>query len=161
MAETFVEWDPINYLHTKEDIRLYFEAAIDEDCGDGKLVARVLSNIARALPQNRIKHDFGMTGKDISLALSDDPSLSFATLSRIVHGFGMKLTVTTVEAPPEEICYRTVSKDEAQGEILNLLASEPELCYDDISDRLRIAMEIVVDICIELDDAGVIKADLQ
>ena len=47
-----------------------------------------------------------------------------------------------------------MSKEEAQGEILNLLAVEPDLCYDDISDKLRIEMEMVVDICIELEDEG-------
>ena len=72
----------------------------------------------------------------------------------------MKLTTRKADPPPEEICYRTVSKEEAQGEILELLSVEPELCYDDISDRLRIEMEMVVDICIELEDEGVIKTDV-
>ena len=159
MAETLIRWDPVKYLDTEEDIRLYFEAAIDEDSGDGKLVRKVLGNIVRALSEKHIKHDFGISGKEISHALSEDPNLSFATLSRIAHAFGMKLTATTASPPPEEICYRTISKEEAQGEILDLLAEEPGICYDDISDRLRIEMEIVVDICIELEDEGVIKAD--
>ena len=71
----------------------------------------------------------------------------------------MKLTATKADPPQEEICYRAIGKEETQGEILDLLASEPDLCYDDVSDRLRIEMEMVVDICIELEDKGVIKAD--
>ena len=159
MAETLIRWDPVKYLDTEEDIRLYFEAAVDEDSGDGKLVKKVLGNIVRALSEKHIEHDFGMSGKEIGQALSEDPILSFATVSRIAHALGMKLTATKADPPPEEICYRTVSKAEAQGEILDLLAVEPDLCYDDISDKLRIEMEIVVDICIELEDEGVIKVD--
>ncbi len=92
----------------------------------------------------------------------EDPSLSFATFSRIVQALGMKLTATTAEEPPEEICHRPVSREDAQGEILELLGVEPDLCYDDIFDRLRIEMEMemVVDICIALEDEGVIKADV-
>ena len=159
MAETLIRWDPVKYLDTEEDIRLYFDAAVDEDSGDGKLVKKVLGNIVRALSEKHIEHDFGMSGKEIGQALSEGPSLSFATVSRIAHALEMKPTATKADPPPEEICYRTVSKAEAQGEILDLLAVEPDLCYDDISDKLRIEMEIVVDICIELEDEGVIKVD--
>ena len=83
------------------------------------------------------------------------------TLSHIAQSLGMKLTATAAEPPPEEICYRTVSKEEAQREILALLDEKPDLCYDDISDHLRIEMEMVVDICIELEDSGIIKTDAQ
>ena len=159
MAETFTRWDPVKYLNTEEDIRLYFWASLEEDCGDGKLIKKVLGNIARALTENHIRHDFGMNGKEISRALSEDPSLSFATVSRITHALGLKLTTTAADPPPEEIIYRAVTREKAQGEILDLLAVEPDLCYDDISDQLRIEMEMVVNICIELEDEGVIKVD--
>jgi len=160
VSETFTRWDPVKYLNTEEDIRLYFWAALEEDCGDGKLVKKVLGNISSALTEKHIKNDFGMNGKEISLALSEDPSLSFATVSRIAIALGLKLTTTAADPPPEEIIYRALSREEAQGEILDLLAVEPDLCYDDISDKLRIEMEIVVDICIELEDEGVIKVDV-
>ena len=159
MAETFTRWDTVDYLNTEEDIRIYFWAALEEDCGDGRLVQKVLGNIARALTEKHIKHNFEISGEEISQALSEGPGLSFATLSRIARAMGMKLTATTADPPPEEICYRTVSKEEAQGEILALLAAEPDLCYDDISDKLRIEMEMVVGICIELVDEEVLKVD--
>ena len=159
MSEKFIRYDPINYIRTKEDVQLYLEAGLEGDCGDGRLLKSTLRHIARALSEKHIKHDFGMSGKEIGQALSEDPDLSFATLSCIAHALGMRLTATTANPPPEEICYRTVSREDAQGEILDLLAEEPDLCYDDISDRLRIEMEMVVDICIQLEDEGVIKVD--
>ena len=63
MAETLIPWDPVKYLDTEEDIRLYFCAALEEDYGDGKLVKKVLGNIARALSEKHIKHEFGMSGR--------------------------------------------------------------------------------------------------
>ena len=160
MAETLIPWDPVKYLDTEEDISLYFWAALEEDIGDGKLVRKALGNIARALTEKHIKQDFRISGRDISQMLSEDSSLSFATLSRIAYALGMKLTAKKAEPLPEEICYRTVSKEEAQSKILKLLAVEPDLCYDDISDRLRIEMEMVVDICIELEEKGFLEADI-
>ena len=159
MSEKLIRYDPVNYIHSKEDVQLYLEAGIEGDCGDGRLLKSTLHHISRALTERHIKHDFGMNGKEISRALSEDPSLSFATVSRIAHALGLKLTTTAADPPPEEIIYRAVSKEEAQGEILDLLSVEPDLCYDDISDKLRIEMEMVVDICIELEDAGIIKVD--
>ncbi len=73
----------------------------------------------------------------------------------------MNLTAVPAGDPPEEICYRTVSSVVAQGEILELLTVEPDLCYDDISDRLRIEFEMGVDICLKLEDGGAIKANAQ
>ena len=159
MPEKFIRYDPVNYIHTKEDVQLYLEAGLEGDYGDGRLLKSTLHHISRALTEKHIKHDFGMNGKEISQAISEDPCLSFATLSGIAHALGLKLTTTAADPPPEEIIYRTVSKEEAQGEILALLAEEPDLCYDDISDKLRIEMEMVVDICIELEDKGVINVD--
>jgi probable addiction module antidote protein len=153
MVEKLIPWDPVKYLRSKEDVRYYLESAVDEDSGDGRLVRAVLGNIARALSEDRVKHEFGMTGEEIRQALSEDSSLSFATLSCITRALGMKLQATMLkDSPAEEICYRTISREEAQGEIVELLAAQPDLCYDDISDRLRIEMEIVVEICLGLEE---------
>lgn len=159
MSEELIPYDPINFICSQEDVQLFLRAGLEGDYGDGRILKSTLNHIARALTEKHIKNDFGISGKDIVHALSADPDLSFETVSRIAWGLGMKLTATKADPPPAEICYRTVSKREAQGEILDLLAAEPDLCYDDISDRLRIEMELVVDICIELEDKGVIKAD--
>ena len=161
MAETFTKWDPVNYLHTKEDIQGYLEAAVEEDCGDGRLLRATLNHIARALDEKDIHKQFEISGKELVKAFSDDGNLSFATISYITRALGMKLKATPAkDSPVEEIVYRAIGRDEAQSEILDLLAVEPDLCYDDISDRLLIEMEMVVDICIELENEGVIKADV-
>ena len=100
VSERFIRYDPINYIRTKEDVQLYLEAGLEGDYGDGRLLKSTLHHISRALSEKHIKHDFGMNGKEINQALSEDPNLSFATLSRIAHALGMKVTATTAEPPP-------------------------------------------------------------
>ena len=159
VGETFRTWDAVNYLHTSEAIRGYLAAAIEEDDGDGRLVHSVLDDIARAMVENNLKHKFTISSDELRNILSDEARLSFSTVSHIAHALGMKLIAAEADPPPGEIIYRTIGKEEAQGEILDLLDAEPDLCYDDISDHLRIELEMVVDICIELEDKGVIQAN--
>ena len=156
VAETFRLWDPVNYLHSKESICSYFVAALEDDPGDGRLVQAVVDDIARALDEKGIEQKFAISSEELRNAISDD-SLSFATVFHIARSLEMKLTATTADPAPEEICYKNISREEAQGEILDLLATDPNLCYDDISDQLQIEMELVVEICLELEDKGIIK----
>ena len=46
MADLFTRWDVTEHLRTKEDVRLYLEACVDEDPGDGSLIRAALSDIA-------------------------------------------------------------------------------------------------------------------
>ena len=48
MPETFTKWDAAEHLRTKEDVRLYLEACVEEDPGDGSLIRAALNDIARA-----------------------------------------------------------------------------------------------------------------
>ena len=47
MAESYTKWDVSEHLRTKEDVRLYLEAAFEEDPRDGSLVRAALNDIAR------------------------------------------------------------------------------------------------------------------
>ena len=51
---------------------------------------------------------------------------------------------------------REVTKDEARAEIVDLFATGETLYYSDISERLRIDFDMVVDICHELQQEGAI-----
>ena len=54
---------------------------------------------------------------------------------------------------------REVTKEEAKVEIVELFDSGETLYYSDISDRLRIDLELVVEICRELQAEGEIAVD--
>jgi hypothetical protein len=51
---------------------------------------------------------------------------------------------------------REITKDEAKAEIIDLFATGETLYYSDISERLRIDLEVVVEICHQLQDEDVI-----
>ena len=54
---------------------------------------------------------------------------------------------------------REVTKDEAKTEIVDLFATGETLYYSDISERLRIDLEMVVDICHDLQQEGAIGVE--
>ena len=94
MAETFTHWDVTEHLQTKEDVRLYLEAAVDEDPGDGSLVRVALNDIARARNMIHLTREAGMTREGLYKALSENGNLSFTTVLRITRALGMKLRKT-------------------------------------------------------------------
>ena len=57
MTETYTLWDPIEYINTEEEFRLYLEACADEDPGDGSVIRAAIKDIARAQ-----KHESSGTG---------------------------------------------------------------------------------------------------
>lgn len=54
---------------------------------------------------------------------------------------------------------REITKDEAKAEIIDLFATGETLYYSDIFERLRIDLEMVVDICHELQQEGAIGVE--
>ena len=66
--------------------------------------------------------------------------------------------VTRLEEHSEEkvIELREVTMDEARAEIVDLFAAGETLYYSDIADRLRLDLEMVVEICHKLQEEDVI-----
>ena len=66
--------------------------------------------------------------------------------------------VARLEEHSEErvIELREVTMDEARAEIIDLFANSETLYYSDIADRLRLDLEMVVEICNKLQEEDVI-----
>ena len=94
MKETFTKWDPLKYLKTDEDFRLYLEACAEEDPGDGSLIRAALNDIARAGNFSALARDTGMTREGLYKALSKDGNPSFSTIAKITRALGMRLNFT-------------------------------------------------------------------
>ena len=62
---------------------------------------------------------------------------------------------------PEEkvIVLREISREQAKQEIQELFSNGRTLYYSDIAEELRLDLELVVDICRELQGSGEIKVD--
>ena len=57
------------------------------------------------------------------------------------------------------IVLREITREEAKAEIIDLFAAGETLYYSDISERLCIDLEMVVEICRELKAEGEIRVD--
>ena len=94
MAETFSRWDAADHLHSKEDVRLYLEACVEEDPGDGSLIRAALNDIARAGNMSQLARDIGVTREGLYKALSEKGNPSFATVMRITRALGMQVRIS-------------------------------------------------------------------
>jgi probable addiction module antidote protein len=91
MAEKFSRYDTADYLESEEDIRRYLEACQEE--GDPALIAAALGDIARARNMTQLAKAAGMTRAGLYKALSSDGNPSFATVTKVAHALGLKVTI--------------------------------------------------------------------
>lgn len=94
MTETFTRWDSADYLDTDEDMRLYLDACLEDDPGDGSLIRRALDTIARARNQSDLARRVGITREGLRKALSPHGNPSFALVLRIARELGLDLRLT-------------------------------------------------------------------
>ncbi len=59
----------------------------------------------------------------------------------------------------EVIVFREITREEAKKEIQQLFKSGRTLYYSDIARELQLDLELVVDICNELQESGVVEID--
>ena len=91
IAEKFSRWDSADYLKTEEDVELYFELCLQEDPGDGSLIRRALSSIARARGMSQLARDTGLAREGLYKALSPEGNPEFATVMKVIKALGLKL----------------------------------------------------------------------
>lgn len=90
------KWDVVEHLKDEEDMRLYFEACIEEDPGDGSLIRAALGDIARARGMSQLARDTGLAREGLYKALSAEGNPEFSTIMKVIKALGLKLHV---EAP--------------------------------------------------------------
>ncbi|MBU0500968.1 MAG: putative addiction module antidote protein [Gammaproteobacteria bacterium] len=93
MSNRFSRYDSADYLKTEEQIMLYLEACIEEDAGDGRLIAYALGSIARARNMMQLARDTGLTREGLYKALSGEGNPSFATILKVARALGLELTM--------------------------------------------------------------------
>ncbi|MCO5761408.1 MAG: putative addiction module antidote protein [Gammaproteobacteria bacterium] len=98
MTETFTRWDSADYLDTEEDIRLYLEACLEEDPGDGSLIRRALETIARARNQSELARQVGISREGLRKALSANGNPSFALILKIARALGLELQLVAMRS---------------------------------------------------------------
>ncbi|MBV5310789.1 MAG: putative addiction module antidote protein [Chromatium okenii] len=82
-------------METEEDIRLYLDACIAEDPGDGTLICQALSAIARRRNLSSLAGD-GINHEGLNKALSANGNPSFALILKIAHALNLELQLVTM-----------------------------------------------------------------
>jgi probable addiction module antidote protein len=93
--ETFTRYNTADYLKDEASILAYLEAAMEQASDDPALVAIALGNIARARNMSQLARDTGLTREGLYKALSGEGNPSFATLLKVAHAMGLRLTFKT------------------------------------------------------------------
>ena len=83
-----------------------------------------------------------------------------ASLRQEIEQIKQKLSELEERIPEEKvIVLREISREKAKKEIRQLFSSGRTLYYSDIAEELRLDLELVVDICHELQESGELKID--
>lgn len=85
-------WDSAEHLDSDEAIALYLEACFEEAGDDAAFIAKALGNVARARGMSQLARDTGMGRESLYKALSGEGNPSFATVLRVTHALGVRLT---------------------------------------------------------------------
>lgn len=86
------KWDVVDQLNTEEDMRLYFEACLEEDPGDGSLIRAALGDIARARGMSQLARDTGLAREGLYKALSPEGNPEFSTIMKVVKALDLKFS---------------------------------------------------------------------
>jgi probable addiction module antidote protein len=87
MAVEIRDWDPAERLASPEAIALYLDEAFAD--GDPALISAALGDVARA-----VARETGLSRENLYRSLSADGRPDFATVLKVLHAFGVRLSAT-------------------------------------------------------------------
>lgn len=92
------EFDPADYLDSKEDMAAYLTAVLEE--GDPSLLAAALGDLARARGMTQIARESGITREALYKALRPGSEPRFDTVSRVCAALGVRLVAQPAPSAP-------------------------------------------------------------
>ena len=97
----------------------------------------------------------GLEPADVSYLMEEN-----ASLRQEIEQIKQKLSELEERIPEERvIVLKEISREEAKEEMRQLFSSGRTLYYSDIAEELRLDLELVVDICRELEENGEVEVD--
>jgi len=97
MALKTTLFDAAEVLDTEEAIEEFIAAAFETE--DPAFIAKALGTVARARNMSKLAEEIGMSRPALYRALSGKGNPEFATITKVMHPLGLKLT--PVKAQPE------------------------------------------------------------
>jgi len=91
-SETFSRWDAADHLRSEADVVAYLQACADED--DPALMIAALGDVARARSMTQLAQRTGISRMGLYKALSSEGNPSYATVAKVAHALGLKITIT-------------------------------------------------------------------
>ena len=85
------DWDASEYLTSEQDAIDYLDAAAET--GDPKLMQAAIGDVAKARGMGQIAKEAGVGRESLYKSLSRDGNPSFATILKVVHALGGRLTI--------------------------------------------------------------------
>jgi probable addiction module antidote protein len=102
---TISDWNPADYIETKEDVLAYLEVALEED--SPAFLMRTIGHIARSKGMARIAEELNLDMTDLYESLSQNNNTSFKTIYNVLALLGFRLKIerknTTTPASAQEI----------------------------------------------------------
>jgi probable addiction module antidote protein len=88
-------FDPSAYLDDAESLAAYMSEALATE--DPAFIADALGVVARARGMSEIARESGLSRESLYRALSPEGNPEFATILRVVHAIGLRLSTTPLE----------------------------------------------------------------
>lgn len=90
--KNFSRFDTADYLKTEDDIAAYMEAVMEEGGDDPAYILRALGVVARARNMSKLAREAEMSREGLYKALSGEGNPSFATVVKVAHALGLRVT---------------------------------------------------------------------
>lgn len=91
--DNFQKFDAVDYLDNEETIAEYLTAALEDENPDVFLAA--LGDVAKARGMSAIAHNSGLGRESLYKALAPGAKPRYDTILRVLHGLGVKVTITS------------------------------------------------------------------
>lgn len=91
MSTEFTDYDTSEYLEDEQDAIAYLNAVAEY--GDPKLMQVAIGNVAKARGMGQIAKEAGVGRESLYKSLSHDGNPSFATILKVVHALGGRISI--------------------------------------------------------------------
>jgi probable addiction module antidote protein len=85
------KWDSAKYLASETAVAEYLSAMMED--GDPRAITHALGVIARARGMSKLAKESGVTREALYRALNENGNPEFATVLKVMHAMGLKLSV--------------------------------------------------------------------
>jgi probable addiction module antidote protein len=88
---TVSDWDPAEYIETKEDVIANLSVAFED--GDMEYLLKIMGDIARSEGMSQIARELGVTREGLYKSLAPAGNPSFETILKLLDILGFRLRV--------------------------------------------------------------------